>query len=88
MFQTIKSAEDELPGVFALSDPRSFLLYIEVADLDAAIKRMKGLEPAVARRKTFYGSEEIGYRDPCGTLVVFAEFLQPEGDDSTGANAS
>ena len=45
-----------------------------VADLDAAIERMKGLEPEVSRRTTFYGSDEIGYRDPCGTLVVLAHF--------------
>ena len=41
---------------------------------------MEGLEAEVDRRKTFYGSEEIAYRDPCGTLVVLAEFAQSADD--------
>ena len=86
MFQSIKSAEEELPGVFSLANPRSFMLYIEVGDLGAAIERMQGLEPAITRRTTFYGSEEIGYRDPCGTLVVLADFSGAQEEDSTGAN--
>ena len=58
------------------------MLYVEVPDLDAAIERMAGLEPAISRRTTFYGSNEIGYRDPCGTIVVLAEFPEgtPEGE--------
>ena len=82
MFQSFKSAEDELPGLFAQGPSQSFLLYVEVPDLDAAIERMSGLEPAISRRTTFYGSNEIGYRDPCGTIVVLAEFPEqaPEGN--------
>ena len=87
MFQSFKSSEDDLPGAFALADPASFMLYLEVADLDAAIERMKGLEPAVSRRTTFYGSNEIGYRDPCGTLVVLAEFPKTSEQDPEGADA-
>ena len=87
MFQSFKSSEDDLPGAFALADPRSFMLFLEVADLDAAIERMKGLEPAVSRRTTFYGSIEIGYRDPCGTLVVLAEFPKAPEEGSEGADA-
>jgi hypothetical protein len=28
---------------------------------------------AVAKRKTFYGAEEIGIQDPAGNVVMFAE---------------
>ena len=86
MFQTFKSAEDDAPGAVAKANPPSFMLYIEVPNLDAAIERMQGLTPAIARRKTFYGSEEIGYRDPCGTVVVLAEF--PDSPDEASTNAS
>jgi len=79
MFQSFKSTDDELPGMFAPADKGSFMLYVEVSDLDGAIARMKDLEPVVSRRTTFYGSEEIGYADPCGTLVILAEF--PEATD-------
>ncbi len=85
MFQSFTSSEEDLPGAFGRSDPASFMLFIEVADLDAAIERMQGLEPAVSRRATFYGSNEIGYRDPGGTLVVLAEF--PETPVEEGADA-
>lgn len=74
MFQSFKSAEDDVPGVVGRAKPPSFMLYLEVQDLDAAIARMEGLEPAISRRKTFYGSDEIGYRDPSGAVVVLAEF--------------
>jgi len=87
MFQSFKSTDDDLPGAFARADPRSFMLYLDVSDLDAAIERMKGLEPAVSRRTTFYGSNEIGYRDPCGTLVVLAEFPETPGEESEGTDA-
>lgn len=87
MFQSFKSSEVDLPGAFALADPPSFMLFLEVADLDAAIERMHGLEPAVSRRTTFYGSNEIGYRDPCGTLVVLAEFPKTPEQDPEGAES-
>ena len=74
MFQSFKSAEEDVPGAVARANPPSFMLYLEVPSLDAAIGKMHGLEPAISRRKTFYGSEEIGYRDPCGVVVVLAEF--------------
>jgi catechol 2,3-dioxygenase-like lactoylglutathione lyase family enzyme len=82
MFQSFKSAEDDVPGAVARANPPSFMLYLEVPSLDAAIERMRGLEPAISRRKTFYGSEEIGYRDPCGTIVVLAEFPDTPGEAS------
>ena len=86
MFQTFKSAEDDAPGAVARANPPSFMLYIEVPSLDAAIERMQGLAPAIARRKTFYGSEEIGYRDPCGTVVVLAEFQDSPDEAATDAS--
>ena len=82
MFQTLRSSEEDLPGAFGLAEPRSFMLYVDVPSLDSAIERMDDLEPAVSRRTTFYGSEEIGYRDPCGVLVVLAEFLEKTDEGS------
>jgi len=81
MFQSFRSAEDDAPGAVARANPPSFMLYVEVRNLDEAIERMRGLEPAISRRQTPYGSEEIGFRDPCGTVVVLAEF--PETPEKT-----
>jgi catechol 2,3-dioxygenase-like lactoylglutathione lyase family enzyme len=87
MFQTFKSTEEDLPGMYKPTDERSFMLYVEVPDLDAAIERMEGLEAAVSRRQTFYGADEIGYKDPCGVLIVLANFPEGADADSGGADA-
>lgn len=87
MFQTFRSTEEDLPGMYVPTDKRSFMLYVEVPDLDAAIERMQGLEAAVSRRKTFYGADEIGFHDPCGVLVILAEFPKAADEDSAGAEA-
>lgn len=87
MLQSIKSTETELPGMFALAERQSFMLYLEVSDLEAAIERMAGLEPEISRRTTFYGSDEIGYRDPCGTLVVLAEFPEEPEEEPVQADS-
>jgi len=84
MLQTFRSAEDDVPGAVGRADPRSFMLYLEVPSLDAAIGGMDGLEPVISRRKTFYGSEEIAYRDPAGTVVVLAEFPETAGEEGDG----
>ncbi len=85
MFQTFSSAESESPGLVARANPPSFMLYLEVDDLDAAIDRMRGLEPTIKRQKTFYGSEEVGYRDPCGAVVVLAEVPEQPVEAVDGA---
>ena len=81
MLQSFQSAETDAPGTVARAKPRSFMLYIEVDSLDAAIERMAGLDPVLSRRTTFYGSEEVAYRAPCGTVVVLAEFPNTEKSD-------
>ncbi len=49
-------------------------LFIEVEKLDPLIAAMKGVELVLPERKTFYGSREIGVRDPAGHYIIFAEF--------------
>lgn len=82
MLQSFRSAEKDAPGTVARANPRSFMLYIEVDSLDAAIERMADLDPVLSRRTTFYGSEEVAYRAPCGTVVVLAEFPDTEKSDA------
>jgi len=40
----------------------------------AILARLEGVEVVLPMRKTFYGSEEIFVRAPCGTVVGFAQF--------------
>ena len=49
-------------------------LYVEVDNLEATIGAVKGAEVVISKRKTFYGSTEIGVKDPAGHYVTFAEF--------------
>jgi uncharacterized glyoxalase superfamily protein PhnB len=58
-------------GVF--HNDKTFL-FIEVDNLDAIAQALDGFEIVMPRRETFYGSVEIGYREPGGHYVTFAQF--------------
>ena len=49
-------------------------LFVETSDLDAIERALEGCEIVLPRRTTFYGSTEIGYREPGGHFVTFAQF--------------
>ncbi|MFC4346874.1 VOC family protein [Kordiimonas lipolytica] len=51
------------------------LLFVTVPDIDAVAKALgDSFEIVMSRRETFYGATEIGYREPGGHIVTFAEF--------------
>jgi len=55
--------------------PRSpSFLFIEVGDLDAVAGALAAHEVFLPRRETFYGATEIGFREPGGHFVTFAQF--------------
>lgn len=71
MYQSRASVRGDIP---ALADtPPGTMLYMEVADVAAVERAMKGMKPVVPRRKTFYGADEIGFREPGGNVVLFAQ---------------
>jgi hypothetical protein len=72
MYQTFASIEQDT-GKFTRPTAPSVALFLEVADLDAIIAQIDGLEIALPRRKTFYGMDEIGVREAGGHLVMFAQ---------------
>ena len=47
-----------------------------MADLDAVDRALEDVPRALPRRRTFYGMDEIGVREPGGHVVMFA---QPTG---------
>jgi uncharacterized glyoxalase superfamily protein PhnB len=73
MYQSFASVEkdDAATGEAARKGP-SFL-YIEVADLDAALAATKGAEIVMPVRTTFYHAREFGVKDPAGHHVIFAQ---------------
>lgn len=71
MYQSRTSVQKDVP---ALADmPSCVALYIEVDNLDAVEKQLVGAPVVIARRKTFYGAEELGVREPGGNVVTFAQ---------------
>lgn len=70
MYQSRASVRNDVP---ALADmPSCTALYIEVNDLDALLTGVTGAQVVVGRRKTFYGAEEVGVREPAGNVVIFS----------------
>jgi catechol 2,3-dioxygenase-like lactoylglutathione lyase family enzyme len=71
MYQTQASVAADIP---ALAGARSGgALFLEVSDVAAIERALAGVELVVPRRRTFYGMDEVGAREPGGTVVVFAE---------------
>lgn len=70
MYQSRDSVRKDIPQL--ADTPPGTSLYIEVSDIDAAEKAVKGLPVVVPRRKTFYGAEEIGVREPGGNAVILS----------------
>jgi hypothetical protein len=72
MYQTVASIAADVPAAASAPMGGSFL-FIEVTDLDAVAKNVAGAPVVFTRRKTFYGMEEIGVREPGGNAVTFAQ---------------
>src|SRR6185503_16927179 len=65
MYQTFASIEEDT-GAFTRPTAPSVALFLEVADLEAIITQLDGLEIALPRRRTSYGMDEIGVREAGG----------------------
>ena len=81
MLQTHASIADDMPQLADEARRGQGFLFIEVADIDAVERALAGQPLAFPRRTTFYGATEIGYREPGGHAVTFAQF------SGTGAGA-
>lgn len=75
MLQSRASVADDVPAL--ARDHYRSSLFIEVDDLSPILKATGGLEVVVPERNTFYGSREIGVRDPSGNVICFAKFDAP-----------
>ena len=76
MLQTTASlaADPHAAGMDWRGD-RSFL-FVEVDDIDCLAAALEGCTIVAPRHQTFYGATEIGYREPGGHFVTFAQFKQ------------
>ena len=70
MLQTRASVEEDTPGI--AEHIAGSVLYLSVASLEPVISAMSDTEIAVPRRTTFYGADEISFRDAAGNIIGFA----------------
>jgi len=73
MYQSFASAAKDNAATGEAARKGPSFLYIEVADLDAALEATKGAEVVMPVRTTFYHSREFGIKDPAGHYVIFAQ---------------
>lgn len=75
MLQSEASVRADMGNVHGVGAPigSSTTLFVEVDDLEAVIGALGSYPVALPRRTTFYGMHEIGYVEPGGHLVVFAQ---------------
>jgi uncharacterized glyoxalase superfamily protein PhnB len=77
MYQSYASADKDVGTTISEAVRKGpTFLYVEVDNLEQTINAVKGAEVVMPTRKTFYGSTEIGVKDPSGHYVTFAEFAQ------------
>ena|SRR5947209_6420835 len=75
MYQSYASADKDVGTTISQQIRKGpTFLYVEVDSLDDTMNAVKGTEVVMPKRKTFYGSTEIGVKDPAGHYVTFAEF--------------
>ena len=74
MLQTFDSIADDVPEQAEAARSSLAYLFVEVTDIDAVERAMAGFTLLLPRRTTFYGATEIGYREPGGHAVTFAQF--------------
>jgi uncharacterized glyoxalase superfamily protein PhnB len=73
MYQSFASVDKDNAAIGAAVRKGPSFLYIEVADLDAALAATKGAEVVMPVRTTFYQSKEFGIKDPVGHYLIFAQ---------------
>jgi len=73
MYQTHESVEKDAAGMVPRAHGHGAGFFIEVSDVESVERALTGIDVVVPRRKTFYGMDEIGVREPGGHVVVFAQ---------------
>ena len=73
MYQTYASLGDDMPQVAEAAKKGPTFLYIEVENLDAVLAALKKYKITMAERTAFYGMRELGFQDPAGHYLTFAQ---------------
>jgi uncharacterized glyoxalase superfamily protein PhnB len=76
MYQSFASVDKDLPAIAADIRKGPAFLYLEVDDFEAVKAAVADMGIYMPERTTFYGSREIGVKDPAGHFITFACFDQ------------
>jgi len=74
MYQSYASVDKDMPAIGADIRKGPTFLYVQVDNLEEVKAAVKRAEVYMPERKTFYGSTEIGMKDPAGHFITFAQF--------------
>jgi hypothetical protein len=72
MYQSYASVLDDMPLMADIRKGPTFL-YIEVDNLDAVLGALKNFKIVQPERTAFYGMREVGFQEPGGHHVTFAQ---------------
>ena len=72
MYQSYASVADDMPLIAETRKGPTFL-YIEVDNLDAVLSALKDSKIVQPERTAFYGMREVGFQEPGGHYVTFAQ---------------
>jgi uncharacterized glyoxalase superfamily protein PhnB len=73
MYQTYASLGEDMPQIAEAAKKGPTFLYIEVDNLDTILGALKKFKISQPERTAFYGMREIGYQDPAGHYLTFAQ---------------
>jgi hypothetical protein len=73
MYQTFASLGEDMPLIVDAAKKGPTFLYIEVDDLDAVLSALKNSKIVQPERTAFYGMREVGYQEPAGHFITFAQ---------------
>ena len=73
MYQSFASLGDDLPLIADAAKKGPTFLYIQVDNLEAVVAALKAYQVVQPERTTFYGMREVGFQDPGGHYVTFAQ---------------
>jgi uncharacterized glyoxalase superfamily protein PhnB len=73
MYQTYASVEQDFPSLATAARKGPSFLYIEVDSLNDVLAALKSAKISQPARTTFYGMREVGYQEPGGHFVTFAQ---------------
>ena len=77
MYQSFASVDKDVPAISADIRKGATFLYLEVDNLQTIKAAVTGMSIYMPERTTFYGSREIGVKDPAGHFITFAQFENP-----------